>query len=191
MRILPAADDAPALIERVQSLTIGLLRAYVPPSLILIKVDSFFSLRWLRFSGKFIGMAGIWKSRLTLPPFVPNRIVLQQSFAGPNYDDLVPASPIHIETRSMKALQRYTADIVDGAMVVWYSGQSGDSDQAAMMAHIPTPEGYWPVYVRWVLKGSSWKVVETLEINSADVERLSRPQSISEFKDDANGVPRA
>jgi hypothetical protein len=190
VRILAEIDDAPAVTERIQSLVAGLLKTYAPPSLILIKVSNFFSLRWLRFSGKFIGLAGTWKSRLTIPPFVPNRIVSQQSFIGCNYDEPAP-TPIHIQIRSMKALQRYTADIVDGAMVVWYSGHSSDSGQAAMMTHIPTPEGYWPIYVRWVQRESSWRVVETLEINSVDVERLSRIQGVGESGDVANGVPRA
>jgi hypothetical protein len=190
VRILAEADDALPRIDKVQSLTVGLLQTYAPQSLILIKVDNFFSLRWLRFSGKALGAVGIWKKQLTIPPFVPNRIVSQQSFVGRNFDEPAPSKAIHIQTRSMKALQRYTADVVDGAMVVWYSGQSNDSTQAAMMAHIPTPDGYWPIYVRWVQRESSWRVIETLEINSTDVERLSRIQTARESDAAANGVPR-
>jgi hypothetical protein len=40
------------------------------------------------------------------------------------------------------------------------------------MAHFPTVEGYWPIYVRWVNRGS-WKVVESHEITAEEIRKMT------------------
>jgi hypothetical protein len=165
--------DSPEFIAQVQTLADGLLRTHTPPVLIVVKIDNWFGPRWLRFSGKVLGALGVRKSRLTVPPFVPNRVVSQLKFVGPLYDEVVRTKPIHVQTGSTTALQRYVADVAPGAMIVWYSGHSNKSGQGSMMAYVPTPGEYWPLYVRWANR-DSWRVVETIEITSEDVHRLSR-----------------
>jgi hypothetical protein len=170
----------------VQALADGLLRTYAPPSVVVIKIDNFFGPRWLRFSGKGLGKVGVWKLRLTVPPFVPHRVVKQEAFVGPTYDQITIAKPIHIETKSTNALKRYVAEIAPQAVIVWYSGKSNESGQGAMMAHVPTPDGYWPLYVRWVNR-DSWRVIESLEITAEDVDRLSRAEKAAPAVDVAPG----
>jgi hypothetical protein len=138
MTITPDEDDALEFTAEVQSLMDGLLRTHAPSSLSVVKIDNWFGPRWLNFSGKALGALGIWKTRLTIPPFVPNRVVWQRTFLGPSYDDLVDAKPIHIKTKSMKALKRYVAEVAPGVAIVWYSGNSAKSGQGSMMVHVPT-----------------------------------------------------
>ena len=64
----------------------------------------------------------------------------------------------------MNALRRYVADVAHGSAIVWYSGQSKKSGHGSMMAHFPTADGYWPLYVHWVNRGS-WRVVESFGIS--------------------------
>src|SRR5208283_2277291 len=82
MTITPSVDDAPAFVEAVRALTVGLLCTYAPPSVIVIKIDNFFGWRWLRFSGKWLGLLSIRNKKLNVPPFVPNRVVSQKTFIG-------------------------------------------------------------------------------------------------------------
>jgi hypothetical protein len=177
MTITSDQDDAPKFIAEVQNLSDGLLRTYLPPALVVIKIDNWFGPRWLNFSGKALGALGILKTRLTIPPFVPNRVVSQQTFLGPSYDELVAGRPIHIHTKSMSALKRYIADVAPGVAILWYSGRSGKSGQGSMMAHFPTPDEYLPLYVRWVSR-DSWQVTQTMGITAEDVRRLSRLESV-------------
>lgn len=164
MRFVPDDDDAPEFLAEVKALTDGLLRAFAPPSIVVIKIDNYFGKKWLHFSGKALGALAIWKKRLNVPPFVPNRVVSQSAFAGRTYDEAISTNPIHIHTESKNALRRYVADVAHGAAVVWYSGQSKNSGHGSMMAHFPTADGYWPLYVHWVKRGS-WRVVESFEVN--------------------------
>ncbi len=160
-------DDAPEFLAEVQTLTDRLLHAFAPPAIVVIKIDNYFGKKWLHFSGKLhCGRAavGIWKKSLNVPPFVPNRVVSQSAFAGLAYDEPISTNPIHIHAESKNALRRYVADVAHGAAIVWYSGQSKKTGQGSMMAHFPTADGYWPLYVHWVNRGS-WRVVESFEIN--------------------------
>jgi len=168
MRFAADDDDAPEFLAEVQALTDGLLRAFAPPSIVVIKIDNYFGKKWLHFSGKLRFSAkaavGVWKKSLNVPPFVPNRVVSQSVFAGLAYDEAISTNPIHIHTESKNALRRYVADVAHGSAIVWYSGQSKNSGHGSMMAHFPTADGYWPLYVHWVNRGS-WRVVESFEIN--------------------------
>lgn len=172
MQLIPDVDDAPGFLSRVQAVTDGLLRSLRPSSIVVIKIDNFFSSKWLRFSGKSLGAIGVWKERLNIPPFVPDRVLSQRAYAGVLYDELISVRPLHVHTESVTALLRYTADIAKGAAIIWYSGRSLKSGQGAMMAHFPTIEGYWPIYVRWNNRGS-WKVVESHEISVEEIRRLT------------------
>jgi len=163
MRFVPDNDDAPEFLAEVQALTDGLLQAFAPPAIVVIKIDNYFGKKWLHFSGKALGAVGVWKKRLNVPPFVPNRVVSQSAFTGRTYDEAISTNPIHIHTESTNALRRYVADVAHGSAIVWYSGQSKKSGHGSMMAHFPTADGYWPLYVHWVNRGS-WRVVESFEI---------------------------
>ena len=177
MTITPSVDDAPAFVEAVRALTVGLLCTYAPPSVIVIKIDNFFGWRWLRFSGKWLGLLSIRNKKLNVPPFAPNRVVSQKTFIGPTYDEASIGEPIHIKTEGRNGLRRYIADVAHDALVVWYSGNSNSSGQGALMAYVPNADDYWPIYVRWA-KRDSWRVVEAIEITAQVVERLSRPESV-------------
>lgn len=74
MQIIPEQDDAHDFVALVEQSVNGILRQNAPLSLVLIKVDNWFGPMWLGFSGKILGAIGVWQPKLTIPPFVPNRI---------------------------------------------------------------------------------------------------------------------
>ena len=43
--------------------------------LTLVKINGYFSQRWLGFSGKTLGVLRIAKPRLCMPPFMPGRVI--------------------------------------------------------------------------------------------------------------------
>jgi hypothetical protein len=67
--IQPDVDDAPGFIAKVEGLASGIVGRYQPTSLILIKINNWFSMKWLRFSGKTLGAAGVSTPTLSVPPF--------------------------------------------------------------------------------------------------------------------------
>ena len=180
MKILPEKDDADEFIAQVDALANGIAEKHAPKCLIVIKVNSWFGSRWLGFSGKLLGMAGVhlraargvWRSDLlSVPPFVPSRIVSQRRFAAPNYLEVAAGSPLHRAVKSSAAILRQIAALEPGAAVLWYSGNSERADHASTMAYIPGSDSYTCWYVSWA-KHQAWHFEETAEITRQELACL-------------------
>jgi hypothetical protein len=163
MNILPEKNDADSFIAQVDALANGILRAHTPESLILVKVNSWFGSRWLGFSGKILGTLGVWQDNLSVPPFVPSRIVSQQRFTAPNYSEIPSGAPLHKKVRSGEAILRKIAAAEPAAAVLWYSGNSKITGHGSVMAYIPASNSYSCWYVSWA-KRNAWHVEETAGI---------------------------
>jgi hypothetical protein len=71
MRIPPQIDDAPDFVGQVEQVANGIIRLHAPEYFVLIKIDNFFSSKWLGFSGKALGAIGVWHN----PSYNPVNIV--------------------------------------------------------------------------------------------------------------------
>jgi hypothetical protein len=167
MRIAAGEDDAPAFIDAVNGVIEGLLRESAPQSLIVIQINNWFGRKWLGFAGVFgVGspeskIYGIpdWKRELRVPPFVPNRVVSQRSFAGPAFEEVDLGDPVHQRISSKLARRRKATDVAPGAVVIWYSGSSKKTGRGSLMVYPPNShlENAW--YAEWTTKGS-WRVTD-------------------------------
>jgi hypothetical protein len=172
MNILLENNDAEAFITQVDALTNGILGKHTPESLILIKVNSWFGSRWLRFSGKMLGALGVWQDNLSVPPFVPSRIKSQQRFAAPNYLETAAGPPLHKKVSSSDAILRRIAAIEPGAAILWYSGNSKILGHGSAMAYIPTSDSYLSWYLSWAHR-DTWYVEEAIGINHQELSFLT------------------
>ena len=171
MEILIQDDDSKDFIAEVEHCTNGILRAYSPSELILIKIDNWFGPKWLRFSGKTLGALGVWRSKLTVPPFVPNRVISERRFSAPDYITATPRKPIHIEIESKGAINRDLSEVAPKASLIWYSGNSQKMKRGSVMAYIWHSDSYWAWYAEWA-GTDSWKVVSARNIGLAEVSAL-------------------
>lgn len=175
MRIVPESDDAPDFVRQVEQVAHGIIHRHAPESVVLIKIDNFFGSKWLGFSGKVIGLLGVWHKpyyqpadNIRIPPFVPNRVVTQRRFAGPAYREIDCGKSIHKGIPSYLALSRKAAGIAPGSALIWYSGNSIATGRGAVMAYIPVDGSYWPWYAALETGESSWSVSETWDIKRDD-----------------------
>lgn len=165
-KIIVQSDDAPEFVDLVERALRRILGRYAPPILILIKIDNWFGSRWLGFAGKILGAAGVTlnvnKGRtrgIRIPPFVPERVVSQQRFAAPAFEEIGSGEPIHKHVPSRTALRRKAAVEVPGKAIVWYSGNSEANGRGALMAYIPLDDSCWPWYVDFE-KADAWRITE-------------------------------
>ena len=126
MIIAPEFDDEPAFTRQTELVIDGILRRCSPASLALIKIDNWFGARWLGFAGKFLGAAGVTlipskirPDNLTIPPFVPERVVSQRRFAGPAFEEIDAGKPVHKHVSSKLALRRMMAIEEPNAALAW------------------------------------------------------------------------
>ena len=130
---------------------------------------------------EIIGWVECWKDcdRLTVPPFVPNRILAQRCFARTEDSDAyvrTDAVPIHVKVDSEINLQRRVSEVAPGAAVIWYSRQTNANRQGAVMAYVPSEPAYWTWYAA-LRGGDEWTVAETKDILREQLERLAASRS--------------
>ncbi len=139
--------DSTEFIEKARAIAIGVVQEYEPARLYVIRIDNWFGPKWMHFAGKFTvgkhprglptAAIGVHKTRLHLPPFVPNRVIAERVFVGQNFEETVDAAPLHIEIPSKIALQRRIADIDKDAAFVWFSGESEAQKRGTVMVYLP------------------------------------------------------
>ena len=135
MTIATGPDDSHDFIAIIEGLVNGLLAVEAPPSLKLIKIDNWFGPKWLGFSGKVLGALGVSMPKLTIPPFVPNRVVSERELAGPSCEEIEDGGLIHLSVPSSVALTRKAVEVVPKALLFWYSGGSQNSGRGSAMAY--------------------------------------------------------
>jgi len=64
-------------------------------------------------------------------------VVGQRVFVGPDYEETVAATPLHIECPSQQALSRRIADIDKDAAFLWFSGESEAQKRGSVMVYLP------------------------------------------------------
>jgi hypothetical protein len=172
MQISPGVDDAPEFISVVEHLAGGIAVSQSPKNLVLIKIDNWFGSRWLGFAGKVLGAVGVWHrdSVVTVPPFVPNRVVSQRRFSAPDYHETALEDPIHRAIPSSVAVQRKLSEVAPNSAVLWYPGKSEITGRGSVMAYIPATDSYWTWYAGWK-RERAWSVAETWDITRDELER--------------------
>ena len=142
------SQDATGFIDTVEAVATGMLRESASPRFVAVQIDNWFDQKWLRFSGKMLGAFGVWKSgeHLTLPPFVPNRVLSEAWWArAPEEDDFrwqEESTPLHSRMWPEQNRNRGVASTVGGATLLWYSGNSIAAGRGAIMVYEALEAGY-------------------------------------------------
>lgn len=167
----PANDDDPKFLAYVDQLIAGALAVHSPEDVRVFKIDNWFDHKWLGFSGKVLGMIGVWQKAPTLPPFVANRIVHQWHFRRDDdgcYQPLGSGPDIHHRGWSCVNLQRRVQLVVPSSALFWYSGNTLATGRGSLMGYIPVEELCW----RWFLsliRDGSWKAARRKNIHAYEV----------------------
>jgi hypothetical protein len=158
MEIECEQNDAPEFIEQIRACVEGVARLQRPSKLILVKINTWFGPKWLPFSAPTRDPeAGIQASHLSMPLFVPNRVISQRSFMGPDYIEEKTARSIHAAVRTSNARQRLVSDLPLGVAIVWYSGNSKHTGRGSLLVYQPMGNCYHPWYANWVGNGA-WRL---------------------------------
>jgi hypothetical protein len=175
MRIVIQDDDAGGFIEEVRVCVSGIVRLYRPAELFLIKTNTWFGPNWLRFKGKVLGQLAVWGThrnpKLTVPPFVPHRILWERRYIAPDYKQVPIRAIVHVNTPSRRAMTRLVNKVAPNASFLWYSGSSCSNKRGAIMAYLLIEGSYWPWYLGWELQ-SAWKIVKVVGASSDEIAEI-------------------
>lgn len=170
---LQSGDDS-SFLKQLEGFVNGLLSLYSPKEVYLVHIDNWFGEKWLGFSGKVFGALGVSNSKeLTIPPFVPNRVISQRYFStDSNGAYLEKESPLqlHIEQESENNLSRKMQHLVPSSVVIWYSGNSDSNGRGVVMAYVPVKDQYITKYLEF--ESPNWNISKVVGGSRNELETL-------------------
>lgn len=168
-------NDDPAFITLAQSIVNELASQHRPSELFVVGVDNWFDHKWVGFSGKVLGALGVWKRHLTVPPFVPSRVIGERHFVPDTvqeaYREVATETRIHVSGPSTDNLNRRVKSVAPDAVLIWYSGNTACNHRGCVMAYVPDVDGYWTWYVG-MTKGDDWRASDLKGISRVELQRL-------------------
>jgi hypothetical protein len=172
----PITSDDVAFISRVDATCCGIQLLFQPKALRLVHVDNWFGPRWLGFSGKILGIAGLRKGteQPTPPPFVPNRIISEQQWdrqIDGRFHSVPITSALHVVQGGEANTRRSMAQAAPETALVWFSANTVVNRRGAIMAYIPSEDRYMGWYVGLGEK-DGWRVTEANGISRDEYEQL-------------------
>jgi hypothetical protein len=170
------AGDNNVFIDAVEKICNATIENNKSKELMIVRIDNWFGSRWLDFSGKIMGLAGVCKERRTVPPFVPARVVWQRRFSCEIYEEINAGKQLHIDVTGGKSLTRYLDLIEPGALLVWFSGGTAENKRGSVMVYVPSQEGYFTCYASFAA-GDDLQVVECHGITVSELASVLTPES--------------
>jgi hypothetical protein len=130
-------DDDPCFIEIINRLVGHAIRQSRPMDVFLTRIDHWFGFKWFAFAGNVYGQLSFHKSRLTIPPFIPNRVVSQHAFRlheGGSYRTK-RAAPLHRHQHSGLNLSRFIGNVSESGVFIWFSGDTTITGHGSVMIY--------------------------------------------------------
>lgn len=172
-------DDDPRFVALVRRSVAASVRSFQPADVFVIRIDHWFDHKWFAFAGKLYGALAFHKpQRLTVPPFIPDRVVSEEVFTlgidRATYNKS-RAQSLHRYQHSGENLSRSIGHVSDSAVLVWFSGDTAHTDLGSLMVYAiqgETQHGWYASFRR----GADWKLNK--------VRGLSRAELISRIDKD-------
>ncbi len=152
-------DDANflALVNRVVDRTV---QQFHPTDVFLVRIDHCFDHKWHGFSGKVLGAVSVFNSRLTIPPFVPNRVVSQDVYSldkdAGSYGH-IEAPLLHLVQTSRQNLTRFIDRVSKSGVFIWFSGSTQQASAGSIMVYVVSGDSQSTWYASF-RRGTTWQI---------------------------------
>lgn len=168
-------QDDTTFIEYVEAV-VGQIASLRPPGIYITRIDGWFGERWLGFSGKILGVAGVhYREDFDIPPFVPNRVVATRFLKStPSiYEPAAPPQQLHITQRSEANLRRKIAALVPADALVWFSSESRREGRGSILAYVPNGGKHEAWFVELARNGE-WRIIKSVGISPRELTVAGR-----------------
>lgn len=195
MYIKSHPDDDMAFLEGLNRLTSTAVRTYDPDELFIVRVDNWFDVKWFGFAGKSkvhidsglpeidSEVIPVWKSKseVTVPPFVPNRIIEQIYFNKDNGifiqtdKDNKYVHSMHRQ-RSSDNLKNKVLDFTSSGIIIWFSSRSAANGRASMMLYRINNDKVTGWYVSFK-RDNEWRVDRVKNMTQTTIEKIFKTET--------------
>jgi hypothetical protein len=143
LSVVPIKNDDASFLKLVERIANHTIQQFKPADIFLIRIDHWFDQKWLAYSGNILGVVSVRKSRLTIPPFVPNRVISQDAYSldelAGSYDH-AEALPLHLVQSSRENLTRFIDRVTKSGMFIWFSGGTQQASTGSIMVYAVTDD---------------------------------------------------
>lgn len=166
-----AAQDDPAFLARVETVAMRVARLR-PRRIYVLRIDNWFGKRWVGFAGKLLGALGVnYRAELTIPPFVPNRVLDQTCYelteAG-EYVAVDSGAPVHIAQTSSASFRRKVSELFPDGALIWFSSNSKTNRRGSILAYVPAGGAHEAWFAEF--RGDpEWRVCDSFGVTPAEL----------------------
>jgi hypothetical protein len=141
VRISPEENEDEQFVSLVRNLIHGIVQSKRPKVYCVVRVDNWFSDRWLNFSGKMLGRLSVRKlGRITFPPFVPSRLrnggMFEWIDQDNNYVKVEKPPLFHKWQKSTDNFQNFVDRAYPDSAFFWFSGNTKVNSRGSLMGYI-------------------------------------------------------
>ena len=174
IEIIPDENDDLGFTKIVELIINKTVLSVAPDDIYFTKMDNWFDFKWKEFSGKLLGAVGVWNKELTIPPFIPDRILEQSYFQKQNdsYTGQV-GRYLHWYMPSGKNVGRKlnSYSFARTRLFIWFSGNTKNNLRGSIMIYQVESEKQYSWYLSF-LKKDSWQIYKTDGISRNEVLNL-------------------
>ncbi len=189
IRVQAISGDDVSFLHGFCGLTSKAVQQGKPHEVYVIRIDNWFDVKWLGFSGKAkvvidTGVPSvdsevrpIWdmQTQVTFPPFVPNRVLAQEHYRYDNGSLVQSSDDVRYvysgnKQRSGKNLQNRVLDFSPSAMYFWFSSKSAANGRASMMYYHAKKGRLSAWYVSFV-RDKAWRVNNSRNMDKDAIEQ--------------------
>src|SRR5947207_2770595 len=173
VRIVPNETDDPGFIAKVENVAHHAMAAYEADELFLIHVKGWFDHKWLKYSGNVLGVVGVWKKDVTVPPFHLNRILVEHHFVRGPEGWREGSGSLHLWQRSSENLKRTLRQFSDSGFFLWFSGDTLHNGKGSVMGYSVRGQEVDAWFVALERKPAGWRATLHKGIGPRTFEALS------------------
>ena len=171
-------DDDPDFHAIASAILTRSVALYEPAKVHVVHINSWFDAKWLDFSGKVLGAIAIWRKNISIPPFHPNRVLLEAHFdrdpyLGHYYLALAPIILLHRYQPSSENINRSLTKLFDSAILFWYSGATAKTRRGSLMLYRVSDGTVASWYASYHC-APDWKVLHRMQISKAELDHLEK-----------------
>jgi hypothetical protein len=169
-------DDDPDFHGMASRILNHSVEIYKPAKVHVVHIDNWFDAKWLDFSGKVLGAIPVWRKNISIPPFHPNRVLLEAHFDRDPYLGhyslaLTPAIFLHRFQPSSENLNRSLTKLFDSAILFWFSGGTAKTGRGSIMQYRVSDGEVCSWYASYHC-APEWKVLHRMHISKVELAHL-------------------
>ena len=142
----------------------------------VVRIKNWFDHKWLNYSGNAVihftetvhpdqvVLSNVWKEKITVPPFNPNRVLSELSFHGKVTGNKVFDKSLHGWRRSSNNQNNRIINKSDNGLFIWYSSETIKNQQGSIMTYRVYKNDVTTWYASFENK-DGWRVTKAKGIN--------------------------